>query len=62
MRIFFYLFILFLFNITMTTTAGELKINVKNIVNNLGSIHYALYDNPNFFQTNKVRYMEEIKE
>ena len=49
MRIFFYLFILFLFNITMTTTAGELKINVKNIVNNIGSIHYALYDDPNFF-------------
>ena len=62
MRIFFYLFILFLFNITMTTTAGELKINVKNILNNIGSIHYALYDNPNFFPTNKVRYMEEIKE
>ena len=49
MRIFFYLFILFLFNITMTVSAGELKINVKNIVNNIGSIHYALYDNPNFF-------------
>ena len=49
MRIFFYLFILLLFKMTVTTTAGELKINVKNIVNNTGSIHYALYDNPNFF-------------
>ena len=49
MRIFFYLFILFFSNITRTTTAGELKINVKNIVNNTGLIHYALYDDPSFF-------------
>ncbi len=49
MRIFFYLFILVFFNITINTTAGELKINVKNIVNNIGLIHYALYDDPSFF-------------
>ena len=49
MRIFFYLSIFFLFNITETMTAGELKINVKNIVNNIGLIHYALYDDPSFF-------------
>ena len=49
MRIFFYLFILLLFNVTITTTAGELKINVTNILNNVGSIHYALYDDPGSF-------------
>ena len=49
MRIFFYLFILGFSKITMTTNAGELKINVKNIVNNIGSIHYAVYDDPSFF-------------
>lgn len=49
MRIFFYLFILFFFNFSMTSIAGELKINVKNIINNTGFIHYALYDDPSFF-------------
>ena len=41
----------------MTTTAGELKI-MKNIMNYKGSIHYALYDDPEFFQMNKVSFME----
>ena len=49
MRIFFYLFILLFLNITITLSAGELKINVTNIKINIGSIHYALYDDPSFF-------------
>ena len=53
MRIFLNLFILFLLDITKTATSGELKINVKNIVNNMGLIHYALYDNPSFFPEEK---------
>ena len=44
MRIFYYLFILLFLNITITISAGELKINVTNIDNNIGSIHYAVYD------------------
>ena len=60
MRIFFYLLFCF-FLISLTTTAGELKINVKNIVNNIGSIHYALYDDPNFFPNEQGKIMEEIK-
>ena len=49
MRIFFYLFILLFLNITTTISAGELKINVTNIENNIGSIHYALYNDPSVF-------------
>lgn len=53
MRIFFYLFILLFLNITITLSAGELKINVTNIKINIGSIHYALYDDPSFFPDEK---------
>ena len=42
-------FILLFLNITITLSAGELKINVTNIKINIGSIHYALYDDPRFF-------------
>ena len=49
MRIFYYLFILLFLNITITISAGELKINVTNIDNNIGSIHYALYDDASAF-------------
>ena len=43
--------------------AFELKINVKkNIMNNIGSIHYALYDDPSFYPNEQGKLMEEIKE
>ena len=49
MRIFFYLFVFFFITFSDTLSAGELKINVTNINNDIGSIHYALYDDPKKF-------------
>ena len=48
MRIFVQ-FLTFLILVFFTLNAGELKIYVKNIKNDLGSIHYALYDDPKNF-------------
>ena len=49
MRIISHLVFFFSYFLISVTYAGELKIYVTNIKNNIGSIHYALYDNPETF-------------
>ncbi len=56
MRIFVQ-FLTFLILNFFTLNAGELKIYVKNIKNDLGSIHYALYDDPKNFPDKDGRVM-----
>ena len=55
MRIFFYLYFYITFCFFSYLSAGELKIYVKNIKNNIGSIHYALYDDPKYFPKQEGR-------
>ena len=55
MRIFFYLYFYITFCFFSCLGAGELKIYVKNIKNNIGSIHYALYDDPKYFPKQEGR-------
>ena len=49
MRIISYLIFVLSFFLMSEINAGELKINVTNIKNNIGSIHYALYNTPEKF-------------
>lgn len=55
----FVLFIFFFFPLSVET--GEIKINVSNITEQEGLIHFALYDNPKFFPKNEGK-MFGIKE
>ena len=36
--------------------AGKLKINIKNIYEKVGSIHFALYNEAEFFPEKKERF------
>ena len=49
MRIISYLIFALSYFLMFGSNAGELKIYVTNIKNNIGSIHYALYDNADNF-------------
>tara|TARA_B100001057_G_scaffold265294_1_gene265506 strand:+ start:1333 stop:1755 length:423 start_codon:yes stop_codon:yes gene_type:complete len=48
MKINFYILFLYLFSFSRTFS-GELVIKILNIEENTGSLHFAIYDNPEFF-------------
>ena len=55
----FFLFVLFFFN---QASSAELIIKVLNIEEKVGSIHFAVYDNPEFFPENEGKKLDLKKE
>ena len=56
----FFFFVLFFFN---QASSAELIIKVLNIQEKVGSIHFAVYDNPEFFPENegkKIGFKKEV--
>ncbi len=56
----FFFFVLFFFN---QASSAELIIKVLNIEEKVGSIHFAVYDNPEFFPENegkKIGFKKEV--
>ena len=63
MKINFYLFIYFLF--LSDLKSAELVIKILNIEENIGLIHFAIYDKPEFFPENegkKIGFKKKITE
>ena len=55
----FFFFVLFFFN---QASSAELIIKVLNIEEKVGSIHFAVYDNPEFFPENEGKKLDLKKE
>ena len=51
----FFFFVLFFFN---QASSAELIIKVLNIEEKVGSIHFAVYDNPEFFPENEGKKLD----
>ena len=50
-------FIFFLFTFNNQIICSEIKLNVNNIGNPLGSIHVALYNNPDMFPKSDGKFL-----